>query len=71
MIGSLEEIRRWIEVSDEDTLASLISERSFERDVWLQVRKDNQWDEIPTQEIERQGIRDMFVGNMFGRRRNK
>ena len=71
MIESLAEIRRWIEVSDEDTLASLIAERNFERDVWLQVRKDNQWDELPKQDIEREGVRDMFIGNLLGRRNRR
>ncbi|MEM8862144.1 MAG: prephenate dehydrogenase/arogenate dehydrogenase family protein [Chloroflexota bacterium] len=71
MIASLQEIKRWIEISDQETLASLVSEKSFNRDVWLQVRKDNQWDETPKHDVENEGLRDMFMGNMFGRRRRE
>ena len=68
-IGALEEIKRWIEVSDERTVGELISERSFKRDIWLQTRKDNQWDETPKNQVDKEGLRDMFMGNLFGRRR--
>lgn len=70
MIGSLEEIRRWIEVTDEETLASLFSERGFERDIWIQTRKENQWEEVQQADVDQQSFRDMFMGSMFGRRRN-
>lgn len=68
-VAALEEIKRWIEVSDERTVGDLISERSFKRDVWLQTRKDNQWDETPKTQVEKEGLRDMFMGNLLGRRR--
>lgn len=68
-IASLEEIKRWIEVADEQTVGELITERSFKRDVWLQTRKDNQWDETPSNQVEKEGLRDMFMGNLLGRRR--
>lgn len=68
-VAALEEVKRWIEVADERTVGELISERSFKRDVWLQNRKDNQWEENPAAQVEREGLRDMFMGSMFGRRR--
>ena len=68
-IAALEEIKRWIDVADERTIGELINERSFERDIWLQNRKDNQWEENPAAQVERENLRDMFMGSMFGRRR--
>jgi hypothetical protein len=56
-------------VADEQTVSELVSERSFKRDIWLQTRKDNQWDESPTSQVDKEGLRDMFMGNLFGRKR--
>ncbi len=68
-IEALTEIKGWIEKTDEEAVGQLITERSFERDIWLQARKDNQWEEGVASEVETQNLRDMFVGGMFNRRR--
>ncbi|MFK7800440.1 MAG: prephenate dehydrogenase/arogenate dehydrogenase family protein [Anaerolineae bacterium] len=68
-IAALEEIKRWVEVADEQTVGELINERSFKRDIWLQTRKDNQWDESQATQVKKEGLRDMFMGNLLGRRR--
>ena len=66
--NSLTEIEDWIEKTDEQGVGQLISEQSFERDVWLQTRKDNHWEEVQAVDIEQQSFRDMFVGNLFNRK---
>lgn len=68
LIESLTTIKGWIEKTDELAVAQLISERSFDRDVWLQTRKDNQWEEVQSVDIEQQNFRDMLVGNLFSRK---
>ncbi len=68
-IAALSDIKRWIETTDEEAVGQLISERSFDRDIWLQTRKDNQWEEGLPAEVETQNLKDMFVGGLFNRRR--
>lgn len=67
-INALMEIKGWIEKTDERTVADLINTRSFERDIWLQTRKDNHWNETAAPEIGKEGVKDLFMGSLLGRR---
>ena len=67
MIKSLADVRGWIEKTDEKGVAQIISERSFNREEWLQKRKDNEWSEEQGGEVQVQNLREAFLGSLLGR----
>jgi prephenate dehydrogenase len=46
VLDELQEVRRWIADADEERLDLLLEDLVFERDRWLNERKENNWNEI-------------------------
>ncbi len=67
-VDYLQEMRRWVQSGDRETLAALLTEMSIQRDQWLRDRLENNWHEGTAPRFENPGIMQQLFGS-FGARR--
>lgn len=63
----LTRVRQWVADADEERFSFLIEELSIQRDEWLHERRENQWTEIDSTDMDKVGIVKQLFGFGFGK----
>ncbi|HUS94489.1 MAG TPA: prephenate dehydrogenase/arogenate dehydrogenase family protein [Patescibacteria group bacterium] len=67
VLGELQEVRRWINESDEERFTFIVEELTIEREQWLHERRENNWIEDDSSNVSTAGIARQLMGFGFGR----
>jgi prephenate dehydrogenase len=71
LITELQEIRRWVYHEEEEVLGAMLENLSIERDKWVLNRRDNDWVEVKTPDLEMPSMGQQLFGGLAGRRPRK
>jgi prephenate dehydrogenase len=67
VLGELQEVRRWINDSDEERFSFIMEELMIEREQWLHERRENNWIEDDSADTSGIGIAGQLMGFGFGK----
>jgi hypothetical protein len=71
LVTELQEIRRWVYHEEEEVLGAMLENLSIERDKWVLNRRDNDWVEVKTPDLEMPSMGQQLFGGLAGRRPRK
>jgi len=61
-LAELREVRQWISETDEERFTFILEELSIERERWLHERRENEWSEVETPQMEGLGLASQLLG---------
>jgi prephenate dehydrogenase len=67
VLGELQEVRRWINESDEERFSFIVEELAIEREEWLHERRENNWIEDDQSIASNMSIARQLIGFGFGK----
>ncbi|MEZ4642261.1 MAG: prephenate dehydrogenase/arogenate dehydrogenase family protein [Chloroflexota bacterium] len=70
-MNELKEIRRLVEQEDGELLLATLTDLQYRREKWLHERSENNWVEIPAQDVQSRSLPEQMLGGWLGGKRKK